>query len=92
MKRIIKRIGICLSVSVVSQFAAIALGIISPLLTLFVMLPGWAFIYAGERDGGPWGFPLMLGINAIFHLPVIYLLLWWRPFREKELLTSMHLE
>ena len=93
MRKIIKRIGICLLLAILFQIVCYLIGRIldSPMIALIGILPGWAFIFASRSSDPPWGLPVMLVINAIIYAPFIYLLLWWRPFKKKEVI-SLHIE
>jgi hypothetical protein len=93
MKKFLKRIGICLLLAVLFQVTCYLIGRIldAPIIALIGILPGWAFIFAGRSSGPAWGLPIMLIVNAIIYAPFIYLLLWWRPFKKKEVI-SLHIE
>ena len=88
MQRIAKRLGVSLIGGVVVQFIFFLLAAVlgSPMLALVLLLPGWALVFAG-RDSSPprMGLLAMLIINAIIYAPLIYVLLWWRPFRKEVL-------
>ncbi|HVF27747.1 MAG TPA: hypothetical protein VM943_05875 [Pyrinomonadaceae bacterium] len=57
------------------------------MLALVLLLPGWALVYAGRSIDPAWGLPAMLLINAVVYAPLIYLLLYRRPFKEKATLS-----
>ena len=59
----------------------------SPMLAIILLLPGWVLVYAGRSSDPAWGLPLMVLINAAVYAPVVYLLLYWRPFKNKGVLS-----
>ena len=89
MRQFLKRAALAVLSGVLLQFVfyliAVVLG--APLLAVVLLLAGWLLVYAGRSSDPLWGLPVMLLINAIVYAPPIYLLLYWRPFREKEILS-----
>lgn len=89
MRRFAKRAGLSFLGGVLIQLASMLVATVlgAPMLGLVFILPGWVVVYAGRSSDPPWGFPVMLLINAVLYAPLVYLLLYWRPFREKEVLS-----
>jgi predicted benzoate:H+ symporter BenE len=89
MRQFPKRASLSLLGGLLIQFVfflvAAVLG--SPMLALVLLLPGWALVYAGRSSDPVWGLPVMVLINAVIYAPLVYLLLYWRPFKRKEILS-----
>lgn len=89
MRQFPKRAGLSLLGGLLIQFVfflvAAVLG--SPMLALVLLLPGWALVYVGRSSDPVWGLPVMVLINAVIYAPLVYLLLYWRPFKRKEILS-----
>ncbi len=89
MRRFPKRAGLSLLGGLLIQGVSILVATVlsEPMLGLAFILPGWVLVYAGRSSDPAWGLPLMLSINALVYAPLVYLLLYWRPFKEKEILS-----
>jgi hypothetical protein len=89
MRRFAKRAGLSFLGGVLIQFVSMLVATVlgAPMLALLFLLPGWVVVYAGRSSDPPWGLPLMVLINAVIYAPLVYLLLYWRPFRKKEVLS-----
>ena len=89
MRQFLRRAGFALLggmlVQLVAFLADALLGL--RMFALALTLPGWVVVYAGRSSDPPWGLPVMLLTNALVYAPVIYLALYWRPFRRKEVLS-----
>jgi hypothetical protein len=89
MRQFPKRAGLSLLGGLLIQgaFFLVAAVLSAPMLGLLFLLPGWVLVYAGRSSDPPWGLPIMLSINALVYAPPVYLLLYWRPFKEREILS-----
>jgi hypothetical protein len=89
MRQFPKRVGISFLGAVAIQLlfflGAVLLG--APMLAMILLLPGWVVVYAGRSSDPAWGWPAMVLINTVVYAPVVYLLLYWRPFRNKGVLS-----
>jgi len=89
MRQFPKRLALSLLGGIIIQvvFFLIAAILCSPMLALVLLLPGWALVYAGRSSDPAWGWPVMVLTNAVIYAPLIYLLLYWKPFKKKGILS-----